>query len=260
MHGDKKIRRLSDLFFLAFYITGLSYNLMKLLRPIELSDESPCPYIDGINCRFRYFFASDLSAEELDVALSSGWRKFGLYYFQPSCECSSCVPLRVRAKDFTPSKDQRRIIAKNSDIVTKIAPLEFRDEIYDMYCEHSDVRFQKSSESKDIFIQSFFTPSCPSFLSEFYLDDTLVAVGFVDQSTHALSSVYFIYRAAMQSRGMGIFGMCTEIRMAAELGLDFYYSGYYIKQNARMNYKGRFRPHELFDGETGLWRQDTEYE
>lgn len=227
---------------------------MILLRNTEMSDIIECPYFETKECRFLFFFARELSGSELELLLSNGWRKFGLYYFRPECPgCRECVPYRVRAQNFIPAKDQRRIIQKNSDVQVQFVPPAYSDEVYDMYTEHSRFRFEKGSEPKEHFQQSFYTHSCPSLQSEFYLDGTLVAVGFLDVSDSALSSVYFVYRERVHKRGMGVFGMLSEIEYAKSRGLDYYYSGYYIEGNSRMRYKGRYLPAEIFDWVAEQW-------
>ncbi|MGL4369736.1 MAG: hypothetical protein ACRCUT_08720, partial [Spirochaetota bacterium] len=177
---------------------------MIILNPKELSPESPCPYRDGISCRFEFFFAAQLSAEELEGYLCQGWRKFGLYYFRPVCECRECIPLRVPVKDFTPSKSQRRIIRKNSDIEFSISPLRFSQEIFDIYMEHSLVRFGKD-DTLESFMDHFYTRSCPCVQSEFRLNGKLIGAGFLDISSAGISSVYFVYRKEMLDRSFGIF-------------------------------------------------------
>jgi len=229
---------------------------MILLQELELSQDIECPYIEGRLSRFQYFFAHDLSVDELEALLSSGWRKFGYYFFRPMCEdCNACIPIRIKVREFAPSKDQQRNLKRNADIEIRIVPLKYRDEIYDIYCEHTRFRFDKEPDSQEYFLQTFYSQSCPSRQTEFYLDGECVAVGFIDLSEKGLSSVYFIYRKSVEKRGMGIFGMLKEIEYAKNIGLDFYYSGYYIEENRRMNYKGRFYPSETMNWKNGGWSE-----
>jgi arginine-tRNA-protein transferase len=229
---------------------------MILLQQPALTSENSCPYLDNKECRFSYFFAHQLDGYELEELLSHGWRKFGLYYFRPRCQCSECIPIRILAQKFTLSREHRRISRKNDDVKVHFKALEYRDEIYDMYKEHSLARFGKIADKRESFIDSFFVPSCPSAQSEFYLDGNLVAVGFVDISDKALSSVYFIYRTSVTKRRMGTFGMIQEIEYARKSGLEFYYPGYYIKDNARMNYKGHFHPAQHYDWRGQRWNDE----
>jgi len=152
-----------------------------------------CSYIEDLNWRFEYFFAADLSEYELGELLSQGWRKFGIYFFRPNCvNCYDCVPLRVVADDFLPTKSQRRVLKKGSNIKVRFEPLKFREEIYDIYKDHSENRFGKETDLND-FLNNFYIESCKSIQSEYYLNDKLIGVGFLDIADDALSSVYYIF-------------------------------------------------------------------
>jgi len=157
-------------------------------------------------------------------------------------------------QEFTPSKSQRRIKKQNLDLNVNFKPLEYHPEIYQIYLDHTR-RFPQQPLSEQHFFYTFFTPSCPSLQSEYYLDGKLVAVGFLDVSSRALSSVYFIYFNHFQHRKLGIFSILKEIEYTKDLGLSYYYLGFYIAQNQRMAYKNQFSPHEKMDWETLQWNR-----
>ncbi len=226
---------------------------MILLQEPRLGPPGPCTYLPDRTCRFEYFFAYDLSGNDLEELFSRGWRKFGEYYFRPGCgDCRQCVPLRVLVGEFRPAKTQRRVLRDCSDIEVRFRDLEYRDEIFEIYCDHSLNRFGKESDPDD-FIAAFYTKSCPSLQSEYHLKGELIAVGFIDVSSKGLSSVYYIYKTSFEQYRLGTFSVIKEVEHAATLGLNYYYLGYYIKENRRMEYKGHFHPHETFDWSSGAW-------
>jgi arginine-tRNA-protein transferase len=232
---------------------------MKLFNEPVLSEESLCPYIKNNKWRCMYFFATDVSGEELDIILSRGWRKFGMYYFRPACmDCNECIPIRIRAHELTPTKSQKRAIKTCMDVQVQFRELEFRDEIYEIYQDHSTTRFSKDSNIED-FYNSFYTKSCPAMQSEYYINNTLVAVGFLDVSSNALSSIYFIYRNEFSSYRLGTFSVIRETEQAISMGLDYYYLGYFIKSNRSMAYKNSFHINEKMDWETGLWLHEKDF-
>ena len=227
---------------------------MKLLQEPKLSEEIKCSYLENRKMSFDYFFAYDLDEEELDFFLSLGWRKFGVYYFRPNCDdCLQCEPLRVPVDLFIPSKSQRRVIRKADAVKVIFKYLEYRDEIYDIYEEHSVTRFQNKETSKDEFKQSFYVLSCLSMQSEFYIDGKLFAVGFLDISTKGVSSVYFIYKDGYEYLSPGTLGILKEIEFAKKIGKEYYYLGYYIEENKSMNYKNRFLPYEKLNWLSNQW-------
>jgi arginine-tRNA-protein transferase len=229
-------------------------EFMILHQSVKRSDISQCHYLPDRQWRFEYFYASGLSGEELGRLLEKGWRKFGLYFFRPICPaCRACIPIRVLVDEFIPSRSQRRILRRNSDCEVRFGPLQYSDRIYEIYADHSVKRFGRQDTHPEEFMASFFTRSCPSLQSEYHVENSLAGVGFIDRSTDALSSVYFIYDTEYEHLGLGTFSVIREIGYARDLGLKYYYLGYYIPECMKMAYKGRFRPYEFYDWGKGRW-------
>ena len=237
----------------------MCHNMIIHLAP-SVSAPGVCSYLPGRVSRTQYFYASDLDEFELDQLLSRGWRKFGFYFFRPFCEsCRACIPVRVCVNSFTPSKSHRRVQRKNQDIRIEFATDALvTEEVFRIYEEHSKIRFDRSSDRSDFF-QSFGVKSCPSVLSKYYLGETLCAAGFLDRSSDALSSVYFIYTSEFGCRSPGIFSILQEIEYARSLGGKYYYLGYLVEGNERMAYKGHFFPQERMDWDTGEWKNNENF-
>ncbi len=227
---------------------------MKILQESSLSIIDECTYLPEKKQQLKYFCAHELSEEELNKYLTRGWRKFGICYFRPRCpDCQKCIPIRIPAANFKPSKSQRRIFRKASDVIVNFGPLEFRNEIYEMYKNHSEERFQRTTHINDFF-ESFYMQSCPVIQSEYYYNNKLIGIGFLDKSNEALSSVYFIFDTEYSEFSLGTYSVLKEIEYTASIGFKYYYLGYYIKENRSMAYKGRFSPQEIFDWDTGVWK------
>jgi arginine-tRNA-protein transferase len=226
---------------------------MVILQEIEISPKEQCPYLADERQMLEYFYAIDVTAEELDGLLEGGWRKFGVYYFRPvCCGCNKCVSIRIPVKSFIFSKSLRRIFKKNAHTEVTFSPLIFDEEIFDIYREHSLVRFGMDTELEN-FISAYYLPSCPSIQSEYRVDEKLFAVGFLDVAARGFSSVYFVYRPQYSHLRPGIFSIMREVAHAAELGLEYYYLGYWVEGNLRMEYKNSFAGSEKHDRERGVW-------
>lgn len=232
---------------------------MKLLSPPRLSPEERCPYLPQRMARHEFFLAQSLDDSEFDQVLEKGFRKFGIYFFRPQCKsCQKCLPLRVQAQAFSPTKSQKRVLKKNQDVSVSFRPQIFREEIFQLFVKHSKIRFNQDESSvsaREQFIQTHFTPTTKCLLSEFYLGQTLIAVGFLDISQKATSSVYFIYDPDHSKRSLGVFGALKEIEFTREQGLSYYYLGYYIEENNSMSYKNQFSPYELYDWDEDKWKK-----
>ena len=229
---------------------------MKLLTVPKVSPEDSCPYIDGNMECHEYFFAESIKNEEIDFLLSKGWRKFGQFLFRPRCtSCEQCIPLRVITKDFKISKSLRRVKNKNKDITVNFNPLVYNKEQFELYRKHSQHRFsEKQIENEDDFINTFYLNTGSQYMSEFRLDGKLVGFGILDQGLNSLSSVYFVFDPDLSKRSLGTYGAITEIEYAKDRGLDFYYLGYWIKDNSSMQYKATYKPHELYSWSKKIWK------
>ena len=229
---------------------------MIILQEKRFDSLDKCSYLPEMQKRFEYFFAYELQEEEISLLWENGWRKFGMYFFRPRCPgCRACIPTRVVVQQFTPRKSQKRILKKTQDVEVRFVPLRYNEQIFELYKKHSQNRFGQDEGSEEDFIHSFYLPSCPALQSEFYVEDKLVGVGFLDRGHNALSSVYFVYDTDYQDLNLGTFSILKEIEHAKNLGLSYYYLGYYIEKCSRMAYKNKFHPQEHFDWQTQLWQQ-----
>ena len=226
---------------------------MILHRELDIGELSLCPYLPERKKQIRYFLASELNESDISLLLAKGWRKFGVYFFQPSCpDCSECIPVRVLCDEFKPSKSQRRNLKKNSNIDIVFAPLKYSERAFEIYKDHSSQRFSQDCNLEE-FISGFFSPSVPSLQSEYYLNGELIGLGFLDKGEDCLSSVYFIYDTKFSYLGLGTFSILKEIEHTQMLGLKYYCLGYYVQECQRMAYKNNFRPREHYNWLEDKW-------
>lgn len=227
---------------------------MEILLSKRVTGNETCPYLNDRPSANEYFLARNVTQDELDELLETGWRKFGPTYFKPACpNCTSCIPIRVKTKEFQLSSEQKRIVKKNNDIELKFSLPNYREEIFDLYKKHSLTKFNQEV-SKEEFLMTHFYHSTTSLQAEYYLKNRLVSVGFLDVGKLGLNSVYFIYDPDFSKRSLGTLGALKEIEFARLMDIPYYYLGYYIAQNPSMSYKNRFRPYQLYDWKEGIWK------
>ena len=229
---------------------------MKKFGELFLSESTNCPYLEEQRARFENFFALELSPEETDFILNSGWRKFGPHFFRPQCEkCQACTPLRVLTDSFVATKEQRRVLKKGRELKSTFGPLEYEPRYFELYRQHSIEKFKSIPiTSEQDFFESFFIPSTPSLLHRIEYDGELVAAGLLDKGELSLSSVYFFYDPSFSKYSLGTLSALREIEYARTSALPHYYLGYYIKENKHMSYKARFSPYQLYDWYNQTWK------
>ncbi len=222
-----------------------------------LTGPHPCSYLPG---RLARNLVAD--PEAVDDALYSalarqGFRRSGEHVYRPRCPaCRACQSLRIPVARFAPDRAQRRTWARNADLtVSRLEPLLREDHfaLFQRYlaARHLDGGMDDATpESYLGFIRSSWGRT---FLAEFRLERRLVAVAVVDVLGDGLSAVYTYYEPGLEARGLGTHAILWQIEEARARGLAHVYLGYWIAEAAKMRYKTRFRPCEVFrDGE---WRE-----
>ena len=203
------------------------------------------------------FEADKATPVQMDTLWANGWRHFGNYFFRYNLgmvgeDIRLVMPLRIRLKDFSFSKSQRRVLRDNADLKIKFEPLSIDDEAEALFHRHK-LRFdQHPPESIYEFISSHANDSpCETKQMRLFDGDRYIASSYFDIGSRACSGVYAIFEPSESKRGLGIFTMLKEIEYAIERGKEFYYQGYAYEGESFYDYKKRFRATEVFD-----WNQN----
>jgi len=229
--------------------------------------DAACSYIPGQTSRMTYRLAYHLSEARYEHLLALGWRRFGRTLFRPNCRlCAACQSLRVVIPEFSPSKNQRRVLRKNSNVTLQIVrPSVTREHLQLYHDYHLDMHHRRNwnfrqvtpDEYADSFLDGEF-----SFSREFQYrsEGRLIGLGLVDVTAKAMSSVYFFHSPEWRDAALGTFSVLKEIEDGHQHGRRWLYMGYYIRECGSMNYKNRFGPHEILqsyvsDDELPDWKR-----
>jgi leucyl-tRNA---protein transferase len=226
------------------------------------SVSGPCPYLDGKGpWATSYFIAESFDAGAYESMLELGWRRSGTIIYRNECSaCSQCVPLRVDARAFAPSPSQRRCARRNADIALEISPLEYREDRFLLYSGYVQARHgaDRQEEHRDAYARFLLESPLPGAIADYYavagVGRTLVGTGYLDVLPEGLSSVYFAFDPEWAKRSLGVYSAIREIDLCAELGKRWYYLGFWVPGSRKMDYKARFRPHQV--APTGSWSDE----
>lgn len=231
-------------------------NLPPLLRlPLAAGPEHACPYLPNRTAQEEFLGCHRLDPAVYQELMDSGFRRSGRIIYRPTCTgCRECVPLRVPVNSFRPSRSQRRVIRRNTDLRVEVGPPVCTPEKGRLYADY--LRYQHDgTKSEDYlsFQEFLYTSPTDTLEMSYRLGARLLAVGIVDACPDCLSSVYCFFDPAEARRSLGVFAALCEIAECRRRGLHYWYAGYYVRESPRMNYKTGYRPHELLSL-GGEWR------
>ena len=226
--------------------------------PVELTlmPSHPCPYLPDRTATLRAFYATRLEPMVYHGFLDASFRRSGSVIYQPVCRgCRACLPIRVPVRSFHASKSQRRCLRRNADLTVAAGPPRASDEKYELYTRYQAQRHASHEPDARITFERFLYRSPVETVEFTYRDgrNQLLAVGICDVCEVSLSSVYFYFDPGSARRGLGTYGALREIGFSAEMGIAYYYLGYWVRGCQKMEYKADFKPCEALYSD-GSWR------
>lgn len=228
--------------------------------PIRLfhTPEHPCGYWPERNARDLVFDPGDPRLATLyPTALGWGFRRSGNLIYRPHCRgCQACVAVRIPVAEFRADRSQRRCLARNADLETRVCPAVRTEEHFALYQRYLAARHAgggmdgHGTAEFDQFLVSAWGQG--RFLEirtrQPHATGTLLAVAVTDMVDDALSAVYTFYDPDAADRGLGTFAILQQIAWARRDGKRHLYLGYWIDGHRKMAYKRRYQPLESYDG------------
>ena len=210
----------------------------------------PCSYLPEEQATTLFLDPSQPMDTQLYASLSEvGFRRSGDHLYRPHCQhCTACIAARIPVADFSPNRQQRRILKRNAELEVIRKRPSFNEEYYDLYRRYIEQRHADGDmypPSRDQFATFLVRdlPFCCFF--EFRLHGRLLAIAVTDVLPNGLSAVYTFYDPDEEQRSLGRYAILWQIAETERLGLQAVYLGYWIKNCRKMNYKTQYRPIEL---------------
>jgi arginyl-tRNA--protein-N-Asp/Glu arginylyltransferase len=218
----------------------------------------PCPYLEGRVERkvFTQLQSGAKDSQQIHEALAvRGFRRSHNIVYKPLCEgCSACVPVRVHAPTFSPSRSQCRVLRINNDLTAEAVPVVATSEHFGLFQRYQTTRHAEGDMaimSVDEYRAMVEESPIETILIEYRGGgDQLVGVSLTDRMGDGLSMVYSFFDPAQPRRSPGTAMILQHIAQACAEDLDYLYLGYWISDSPKMAYKSRFQPLEAL-GPTG---------
>jgi len=226
--------------------------------PLLLSMPQPCSYLEN---RFSSNVVvdpeSDIDTPLYSQLIRQGFRRSGRMVYRPHCEdCRQCLSLRIPANEFTMRRRHRRIMQRNREAVLNPCNARFQQEHYDLYCRYTASRHSGGSmadSSAQEYLDFLVAKWSETLFIEIREQGRLLAVAVTDEVEDGLSAVYTFFEPELPQRSLGTFAVLSQLSLARQLGLQYLYMGYWIRDCGKMAYKADYRPMQLYSG--GRWRR-----
>lgn len=193
--------------------------------------------------------SSPLEPEQLDQLLEAGYRRSGRFFYRTRCpQCVACEPLRVEVERFQPSRSQRRA-QKLGDtrLQTRIGPPSVDPRRLDLFNRHRHERHlsQSDTEVEEADYRSFLGNSCAESAElSLWFEGLLIAVSIFDIGANSLSAVYCYFDPDYSRLSLGTYAIMQQLAFARLRKFRWLYLGMMVAENAHLNYKLKYRPHE----------------
>jgi len=233
-----------------------------------LTAPTPCPYLEGREERKLFTHVSGRRASALHQLLSEhGFRRSQNLVYRPACDgCNACRSVRVVAREFEPNRRFRRILRRNSDIVSQRVLPQVTGEQYDLFCQYLHARHDGGGMTQMSFTDfEFMVEDTPveTFLVEYRMgpdaDEAgkLIGVALSDAMEDGHSMVYSFFDPGLDKRSLGNFMILDHIDRTVRDGLDYLYLGYWVEGSRKMAYKAEFQPMQVQTEHVGWRRMQT---
>jgi leucyl-tRNA---protein transferase len=223
-----------------------------------------CPYLEGRIERKLFTALQGDNARNLNDVLShQGFRRSQNVLYRPSCAgCSACLSARIVAGAFAPSRGQRRVLRRNAHLERVARGPWATEPQYELFRRYLDARHAGGGMA-DMDMNEFAAMIEESLVRsrviEYYRPSgargrrQLVAVCLTDLLSDGVSMVYSFFDPDLTRESVGSFIILDHIAIAREAALPYVYLGYWVPGSAKMDYKARFQPLEIYV--EGRWRQ-----
>ena len=183
-----------------------------------LTAPSPCPYLPGRHERKVFtHLVGDKAGDLNDLLTHGGFRRSQSIAYRPACDqCRACVSVRVVANEFRPSRNFRKILARNADIIGEQRSAVPTSEQYSVFRAYLDRRHRHGGMA-DMTVLDYAMMVEDSHVETRIIEyrrrdvdsgitgrgSDLIAVALTDVLSDGLSMVYSFFEPSEESRSLG---------------------------------------------------------
>ncbi|MEO0681438.1 MAG: arginyltransferase [Pseudomonadota bacterium] len=242
----------------------MSHHQGKIAPQFFVTAPQPCPYLDGRAERKLFTTLRNPDASQVNDFLSlRGFRRSQGVVYRPSCTgCTACLSTRIPVDLFRPARAHRKVAARNLDVTRTASAAAATDEQYDLFRRYLDRRHADGGMAEmDAFefaamieetpvrtrVVEYRRPPDPTLDED---EPALIGACLTDVLADGLSMVYSFFDPLEDRRSLGTYMILDHVEIARAAGLPYVYLGYWVPGSPKMDYKAKFRPFEIYQGES----------
>ena len=215
-----------------------------------------CPYFPDRRASRTAFVYPDRALEppEFEAAIQLGMRRSGVLLYRPLCPgCRKCQPFRVEVAKFKMSDSQKRVWKRcEGKFEVTLARPSVDEEKLDLYRRYGEHQHGKGDANRANYQEFLVASIAETYEVQWRQAGRLSAVSVVDVLPTGVSSVYSYWEPGLREWSIGTYTALYEIDLCRRNELPYYYLGYLVPGAKTMNYKAKYGPGEVWDGENWL--------
>lgn len=217
-----------------------------------------CPYLEGRIARMPLEYPRhQLTPTDLDRLLENGYRRTGSMLYRTRCpDCQQCIPTRVEAEKFAPTKSMRRILnrAERELEIRWGRPRADADRLRLFNAHRAQRSLSRRGDANLSDYREFLVASCVETAElSFRQNNQLIGIAIIDIGNVSVNAVYTHFAPEASRFSIGTLAILKQIQWAQMTRRKYVYLGLFVADNPHLNYKNRFTPQQQLLG--GIWRE-----
>ncbi|MDH5433725.1 MAG: arginyltransferase [Gammaproteobacteria bacterium] len=231
----------------------MSTNIKPPKLEFFITPPHACPYLARDDAQTIFLSPEIYPDKKLySNLINKGFRRSGEHIYQPHCKnCNQCLSIRIPVDEFKFSRSQKRCLKRKSQFTVQTVPAKFTQQYYHLFDKYISLR-HRDGEMYPTSTRQFKEFLLSDWLEIQFMDFTdiktgkLVATAVFDQVDDGLSAFYTFFDPEYEKFSLGKMAILSLIELTKSLGLPYLYLGYWVKDSAKMTYKGEYRPMQCY--------------
>ena len=179
-----------------------------------------CPYGMPYKAVYHQALFDTLPDFLMYIYLAAGYRRNGNIIYNMHCrDCSACVPIRISPAEFSPNRNQKRVLKLNQDVDVKVGYLQCNNQNLTLLQKFLDSRYPgREGSARDYYSGFFLNHICSNTVEfRYFAGDRLIGVAIVDVCDLWLNVIFFYFDPESRPGSSGLYPMTKIYNM----GLKF---------------------------------------